>query len=175
MTKPSLSHWQLQLIAKKSHSVRQCFNPFAQRKHGRVTAKLAVVEENRMFGNICRLQPGRHLTGVKGIAVSVSVTRNDHRGGVRHSLSHFMIRRVLCEGGEIVRIVHGTEFVFPNVRIVEEVVTKHIQHRNHADHSAEQVWSLCQSCSYDQTCSALWSAWFRCWICFVTTSSTMRT
>ncbi len=50
-------------------------------------AKLVVVEEYRMFGNICGLQPSCHLAGMEGIAVPVSVTGDDHRGGIGHAIA----------------------------------------------------------------------------------------
>ena len=89
-----------------------------------------------------RLQPSRHLACVQWIAVPISVTGDDHGGGIGHALPNLMIGRVLREGGEIVRVIHGTEFLFPDVGVVEEVVPQHVQHRNHADHSAEQIRPL---------------------------------
>ena len=94
-------------------------------------AKLVVVEENRMFGNICGLQPSCHLACMEGIAVPVSVTGDDHRGGIGHALANLMIGRIFYEGCEIVRVVHRAELIFPNMRIVKKVVPQHVQHRNH--------------------------------------------
>ncbi len=102
-----------------------------------MTTELAVVEKNGMFGNICRLEPSRHFTSVQRVAVLVDVAGDEHRGGIGGALPHLVIGRIFCEGGEIVRVIRRAEFIFPDVRIVEKVVTQHVQHRNHAHYRAE--------------------------------------
>src|SRR5229473_2821496 len=116
------SHEQLELVAQKSHAIRQRCNSLAEGKHGRVSAKLAVIEKDRVFGGVGRLQPGSHLAGMERIAVPVRVTGDDHRGGVGYTISNLMVRRVFREGGEVVWIFDGAEFLFPNVRVIEQVI-----------------------------------------------------
>src|SRR5258708_5162384 len=101
-------------------------------------AKLAVVEKNGMVRSVSSLKPGCHLARVERVAVSIGIAGDDHRGGIGHALPNLMIWRVLCEGGEIVRVVHSAKLIAPEVRVVEEVVPKHIQHRNHADDGTKQ-------------------------------------
>src|SRR5260370_7606913 len=62
-----------------------------------------------------------------------------------------MIGRVFRESGEVLRVICRAVLILPDMRVVEEVVAEHIQHRNHADRRAEQIWPLRQSGTYEQT------------------------
>src|SRR5271163_2207652 len=119
---------KLQLITKESHAIRQCFNSYAQRKHWRMAAKLAVVEKDGMSGSVRRLKASGHFASVQRVAVPVGVTGDKHRGRIGCALPYLVIGRIFCEGSEIVRVIRGAEFIFPDVRIVEKVVTQHVQH-----------------------------------------------
>ena len=77
------------------------------------------------------------LRAWSGITVLVDVTGDDHRGRIGHALPNVVIRRVVCESCKVIRVFRCAEFLFPDVRVVEQVVTQHVQHRNHADHGAE--------------------------------------
>ncbi len=89
-------------------------------------AKLAVVKNDGTFGDIRRLQPGGHFAGVQRIAVAVSIARDDHRGGIGLALPDLLIRRVLCENREVVRIIHSPKLIAPDVCVIEEVVAEHV-------------------------------------------------
>lgn len=115
-----------------------------------MAAKLAVAENNWMLGDIRALQPGGHFAGMEGIAVPVGVTGNDHRGRVGCARENLVIWRIFCQGCEIVGVIGRTEFIYPDMRVVKEVVSKHVEHRGHADHSAKQIRSLGQSSSDEQ-------------------------
>ena len=102
----------------------------------------AVVDENGIWGGVRRLQSGSHFAGMERIAVAVSVAGNDHDRGIRHAVVNLVIRRILCERGEIFRIINGAEFLFPYVSVVEKVIAQHVQHGNHADNGAEEIGTL---------------------------------
>src|SRR5260370_893251 len=65
-----------------------------------MTAKLAVVEQNRTSGDICPLQPCSHLARVKGVAVAIRIAGDDHRGRVGNARPDLMVRRILGECDE---------------------------------------------------------------------------
>src|SRR5712664_2981836 len=109
MSKTSSSHWQLQLVAEKRHTIRQRLDSLAERKHRRMPTKLAVIKKNGMFGNVRRLQPSRHLASVQRIASPVGIAGDDHCGRIGHAIPNLMIRRVFCENGEVVRVVDSAK------------------------------------------------------------------
>ena len=78
-------------------------------------AELAVIEKNRTFGAIRGLHSRGHFAGVERIAVGVGIPGDQHCGGISNTLVDLVIRRVLAKSGEIVWIVRGAKFVFPNV------------------------------------------------------------
>ena len=61
-----------------------------------------------------------------------------------------MVRRVFRENSEVIWIFDGAEFLFPDLRVIEEVITEHVKHRDHADDSAEQIRPLREGRSHEQ-------------------------
>jgi len=77
---------------RERHAIRERFDSFAERKHGRMPAKLAVIEKDWVFGGVRRLQPRSHLASVERVAIPVGVSGDDHRGGVGHAIPNVMVR-----------------------------------------------------------------------------------
>lgn len=108
-----------------------------------MAAKPAVVEKNRMSRDAGRLQPCSHLAGMKRVAISIGIARDEHGGRVGNAWPNLVVRRILSERIEIVGILHGPEFLAPDMGIVKQVIAEHIEHGDHADDRAKQVWPLC--------------------------------
>ena len=60
-----------------------------------------------------------------------------------------MVWRVFREGSKIIWIFDGAEFLFPDVRVVEEVITEHVEHRSHANNGSEKFRPLSERCSHE--------------------------
>src|SRR5208337_432714 len=84
------------------------------------------------------------------IAVPVSVAGHDHHGGVSNAVANSMIGRVFSENSEVVWVVYGAKLLFPNMRVVEEVIPEHVQHRHHTDGRAEKLRPLRDGRAYEQ-------------------------
>src|SRR5882672_5412266 len=113
--------------------------------------KLAVVEKNGVVRGACCLQSRRHFSGVKRIAVPVGVTRNEHRCRISYALLNSVVWRVFCESSKIFEIVRRSKLVAPDMRIIEEVIAQHVQHRNHAYNGSKEIRPLRHCCSNEKS------------------------
>src|SRR5216683_2679617 len=111
----------------------------------------AVFQEYRMPRNIRRLQPGCHFSSMERITVLVRISRDNHGRWIGSAIVNPVIGRVLQKRGKVALIVCSSEFFFPDMCMIEQVVPQHIEHRHHANHGAEQVRSLRHGSSYKQT------------------------
>src|SRR6267154_2808253 len=113
------------LVTKKRYAVGQCSDPFAERKDGRMAAEFAVIEQNRIRRNIRGLQSCCHLSRMKGIAVGVSVARDQHYGRIRNTVPYVVIGRIARECRKVSQVLGRAILLGPDVRTVEEVIAQH--------------------------------------------------
>src|SRR6266404_7340732 len=115
-----------------------------------MTSEFTVVEKDWIARDVRCLKPRCHLPCMKWIAVFIRITGYEHCGGVGYAQANPVIRGVVCERRKVVRFVCRSEFISPDVRIVKEMITEHVQQRNHAYNCPEKVWPLGQGCSNEQ-------------------------
>src|SRR5215813_6246130 len=115
-----------------------------------MTAKFAVVEEYRMYRDVGRLQPCSHLAGMKRVTVPVGIAGDKHGGRVSRTWAHLVVGRIPGEGGEILEIIRRSKLIAPEMCIVKQVISEHVQHRDHAHYRPKQIWPLGESCARQQ-------------------------
>src|SRR5580658_1904693 len=102
----------------------------------------AVVQKNWKVRGIGGLQAGRHFSRMKRIAVLIGISGDEHGGWIGRPVTNLVVWRVSVERSEVVRVVGCTELAFPDMRVVEEVIPQHVEHRNHTDHGMKEIWAL---------------------------------
>src|SRR5436305_719572 len=110
---------------------------FVMQKDGPGTARL-------------RLHQRRHLAGVQWVDARVRVAGIEHDGGILYPGLHVLIRRVLDDVRELLRVFGVAVLGGPPPADEEVLETNHVEQRIAAPYGAEEIWPLRDRGAHEQ-------------------------
>src|SRR5580692_10401040 len=96
------------------------------------------------------LQGGRKLARVHRIDAVVAVGAQNERRWILRGLRHPVVGRIGVERGEVFGVVDGSVFLRPRLAAAEELIAEHVEERDAAERSPEELGALCDGCPDQQ-------------------------
>src|ERR1700733_3151059 len=116
-----------------------------------MTAERTVVKNNGVVRAVRGLQSRSHLARMQRVTIFVCIPGNDEGGWVSGVVLNLMVRRVTIQHVEVFSTFGSSEFVPPNMRVIEKVIAQHVQHGSDAYHCSKQVGPLGKSDAHQQS------------------------
>jgi hypothetical protein len=107
-----------------------------------VTSLPAVVKQDWIALRRVRLHLSGHFPRMCWITTIILIARDKKSCGVVYIVTHPVIRRICKERSEIISVFNCSVFTFPPPRLVEMLITEHIEQRRNTKGSAKKIRPL---------------------------------